>query len=917
MDVGGKGSGVDPADVDVAVVGAGFSGLYLLHRLRQHGYSARVFDAAGDVGGTWYWNRYPGARCDVPTTDYAFSFDPELEREWTWSEKYATQPEILAYLGHIADRYDLRRDIQFSTRVESAVWDESASRWRVHTDHGEEISCRFYIMASGCLSLPKTVDIEGADRFRGEVYFTSMWPHEGVGFTGKRVAVIGTGSSGIQSIPLIAAEADELTVFQRTPNFSIPAHNGPAPAERLAALAADRAAYRESAKWSRGGVPVEVTDIMGVNAPEEVRRERFEAAWESGELFAIIGVFADELFNPASNEIIAEMIREKIRSIVVDPQTAEALCPKDYPFGTKRPCLDTDYFQTFNLPHVRLVDLRTRPIVTLTDTGIDTVHESFEFDAIVYATGFDAMTGPLVSVDIVGRQGVTLREKWADGPSTYLGLTTAGFPNFFTITGPGSPSVLSNMVVSIEQHVDWVVQCLDDLRSSGFETIEPTPVAEAGWNQHVSDCAAITLYPIANSWYMGANIPGKPRVFHPYVGGVDRYRAACTEVMARDYLGFALAGPNGSQCNDGVIRRLQPDVAMVLEVMAAMELPPIESMAVEDARAFMKAMSVAQPAGPAVGEIIDGVLPGAPGPLEYRLYRPASPGPHPIVAYFHGGGWVLGDLDADDPLCRDLCVRSDSLIVSINYRHAPEARFPAAAEDGFAAVQWIAANATELGGIPGQLAAAGWSAGANLAAVACQLCRDAGRPVILGQALMMPVTDSEMGRGSYEENAEGYGLTAPLMKWFWDHYADPADRNDPRASPLRGDLSNLPPTLIVTAEFDPLRDEGVAYAEALTAAGVPTNHLSARGHVHNSASMVDVILSGANLRAEVAQALRAFFIPSADRLRPELEGGDDDRIVRSDVRPDGSAVAAFARAPAADPGGLDRPPSSRSPWSSW
>ncbi len=853
------GPGDVSADLDVVVVGAGFSGLYLLHRLRRHGFSTKVFDGAGDVGGTWYWNRYPGARCDIPTTDYAFSFDPELEAEWTWSEKYATQPEILCYLRHVADRYDLRRDIEFSTRIEAAVWDEPAARWRLRTDRGDQVTCRFYVMATGCLSLPKSPDIEGADRFRGEVYFTSTWPHERVDFSGKRVAVIGTGSSGIQSIPLIAAGAAQLTVFQRTPNFSIPAHNGPASAERLALLEADRAAYREAAKWSRGGIPGEITDVGGVTATPEVGRQRFEAAWESGELFEILDVFNDQAFNPASNEIVAEMIRGKIRAVVADPDTAEALCPRDHPVGSKRTCLDTGYFETYNLAHVRLVDLRKHAIATITESGIDTTDESFEFDAIVYATGFDAMTGPVVAVDITGRDGVTLREKWAAGPSTYLGLTTAGFPNFFTITGPGSPSVLSNMAVSIEQHVDWVVDCLDDLRARGFETIEPTSLAEAGWNQHVEDCGAITLYPTANSWYMGANVPGKPRVFLPYIGGVAAYRTACDEVVAKDYLGFTLAGPGGSQCNDGVVRRLQPDVAAVLDLMVTMELPPLESMAVSDARAYVEAMAAARPPGPEVGEIIDGLLPGAAGPLDYRLYRPASPGPHPIVAYFHGGGWVLGSHDSDDPLCRDLCARSDALIVSVNYRHAPEARFPAAADDAFAAVQWIAANAIELGGIPGQLAVAGWSAGGNIAAVACQLARDAGGPGILGQLLLTPVTDSDPSRRSYRDNAEGYFLTAGLMDWFWDHYADPADRRDPKASPLRGELSDLPPALIVTAEFDPLRDEGITYAEALAAAGVPVRHLPARGHIHTSVTMVDVVLSGASLRAQMAEALRSFF----------------------------------------------------------
>jgi len=846
-------------DLDVAVVGAGFAGLYLVHRLREQGFSVKAFDAADDVGGTWYWNRYPGARCDIPTTDYTYSFDPELEKVWTWSEKYATQPEILDYLRLVADRYDLRRDIVFSTTIESAVWDDAAARWRLVTDKGDEVVCRHYVMASGCLSLPKTPDIPGANDFAGEVYFTGKWPHEPVDFTGKRVAVIGTGSSAIQSIPLIAEQADELVVFQRTPNFSIPAHNGPPPADRLAEIAADRDAYREAAKWSRGGVPREVTTIMGTTASPELRRERFEAAWEAGELFAILGIFADQGFNPETNEIVSEMLREKIREVVKDPETADSLCPTDYPFGTKRPCLDTNYFQTFNLPHVRLVDLRKNPIVTIKSDGIDTAQESFGFDAIVFATGFDAMTGPLVAVDITGRNGVTLKEKWADGPSTYLGLTTVGFPNFFAVTGPGSPSVLSNMTVSIEQHVDWIADCLTDMRNQGFDTIEPTPVAESGWNQHVADCAAITLYEKANSWYMGANVPGKPRVFYPYIGGVDSYRAACDEVRSRGYFGFRLSGPVGEQVNDGVVRRLQPDVQLVIETMEAMGLPPLESLPVDQARMFMVMARAERPPGPQVGEVLDGTLPGADGPLDYRLYRPATPGPHPVVVYFHGGGWVLGDLDSDDPLCRDLCAQAEAVVVSVNYRHAPEHRFPAAADDAFAAVQWVGANMVSVGGVPGQLVVAGWSAGGNIAAIACQRARDLGGPDICGQLLITPVTDSDMTRPSYVENGDGYVLTKGLMDWFWNHYADPADRTQPSAAPLRGELRDLPPAVIVTGEFDPLRDEGAAYADALAAAGVDVTHIRARGHTHTSLTMVDVVLSGAPVRAEIFGHLRALF----------------------------------------------------------
>ncbi|HEU4731488.1 MAG TPA: alpha/beta hydrolase fold domain-containing protein [Kofleriaceae bacterium] len=853
-----------PDELDVVVVGAGFAGLYMLHRLRQLGFTARVLEAADDVGGTWYWNRYPGARCDIPTTDYTFSFDPELEKAWTWSEKYATQPEILRYARFVAERYDLRRDIEFRTRVAAARWDPDIERWHLRTATDENIRCRHYVMATGCLSQPKAMDIAGADRFQGEVYFTSQWPHEHVDFRGKRVAVIGTGSSGIQSIPLIARQAQQLTVFQRTPNFSVPAGNGPVRPERRALLDADRDAYRTAARWSRLGVPSTPTEILAMYSAREVHRERFEAAWRSGELVELANMFADQLVSPEANEIIAEQVRDKIRAVVKDPQTAELLCPRDHAFGTKRACLDTDYYATFNLPHVRLVDLRRHPIRSITETGIDLGDEALAFDAIVFATGFDAMTGAIVSVDITGRDGVSLKQRWADGPLTYLGLMTVGFPNFFTITGPGSPSVLSNMMVSIEQHVEWIADCLAHLRAEGSTTIEPTPTAEAGWMTHANDCAQITLFPTASSWYMGANVPGKPRVFLPYVGGVDVYRKACDEVVAGDYLGFRRSGPPGTRCRDGVIRRVQPDMAMVLELLASLGLPRFEALPVDQARSLANQLSANRPAGPAVGEIVDGALPGAAGPLAYRLYRPASAGPHPIVVYFHGGGWVLGSHDSDDPLCRDLCKRADALIVSVDYRHAPEARFPAAVDDGLAAVRWIAAHATELGGRSGSLAVAGWSAGGNIAAVTCQRVRDTGGPPIAGQLLLTPVTDCDPSRPSYIENADGYVLTASLMAWFWDHYADPAVRIDPRASPLRApDLSGLPPAFVVTCELDPLRDEGIAYARALGAAGVPAHHLTARGHTHTSLTMVDVVVSGAGIRAEMASALRGFFATTA------------------------------------------------------
>lgn len=847
--------------VDVAVVGAGFAGLYLLHRLRKAGFTTVALEEAGDVGGTWYWNRYPGARCDIQTIDYSYTFDPELETAWTWSEKYATQPEILRYLGFVADRYDLRRDIRFRTKVTEARWDEAAERWQLTTDNGAPVSCRHYIMATGCLSAPKPPEIDGVKDFRGEIYFTGRWPHDGVNLAGKRVAVIGTGSSAIQSIPLIAEQAAHLTVFQRTPNFALPAHNGPAPDDRMSLLQSDRAAYREQARQSMAGVPYPQQTVVSWQLSDAERRERFERAWAAGDLVHILTqLWADQAVDLDGNKIVQDLIREKIRAAVKDPETAAALMPDDHPFGAKRPCLDTNYYATYNRPNVTLVNLRQEPIKAITASGISTNGRSFDLDVIVFATGFDAMTGAIRAVHpITGRGGKSLTDVWAQGPQTYLGLTVEGFPNFFMITGPGSPSVLSNMAVSIEQHVDWVVDRLKALRDADFTTIEPTETAQAGWNRHMADCSMLTLHRLANTWYTGANVPGKVRGLMPYTGGVGPYRSICDEVTSRGMLGFRLTGPNGTvQCNDGEVVRLQPDVRLVLNLLATLNLPPIESMGAAGARAFVNEFNKGRPAGRLIGEIVDGTLRGADGPLPYRVFKPATPGPHPVVVYFHGGGWVLGDEQSDEPFCRDMVRRTGMMFVSVGYRHAPEHRFPAAAEDGYAATRWIAEHATELGGRPGPVLVAGWSAGGNIAAVTCQLARDRGGPEIAGQLLICPVTDCSFDRPSYNDNATGYFLTRSLMYWFWDIYCAPADRTDPRVSPLRGKVEGLPPAFVVTCEFDPLRDEGIAYAEAMQAAGVPVEQLKARGHFHSSFTMVDVVITGAPGRVQMAEALRRF-----------------------------------------------------------
>jgi cation diffusion facilitator CzcD-associated flavoprotein CzcO/acetyl esterase/lipase len=866
------GSGVQ--HVDVAVVGAGFAGLYLLHRLRRAGFTAVALESADDVGGTWYWNRYPGARCDIQTTDYSYTFDPELESAWKWSEKYATQPEILRYLGFVADRYDLRRDIRFGTQVATATWDEAAHRWLLTTSNGAPVCCRTYIMASGCLSSPKPPEIEGVDDFKGEIYFTGRWPREEVKLAGKRVAIIGTGSSGIQVIPMIAEQAAHTTVFQRTPNFAFPAHNGPSPVDRVALLEKDRNDYREQARWSLAGVPLPRATEFSWQLSEAERRDRFEKALAAGDLVVMLTqLWADQGVEVEGNALAADLIRERIRSIVKDPETADALTPHDHPFGSKRPCLETNYYTTYNQPNVTLVNLRQEPIKSITASGIKTDRRTFDVDVIVFATGFDAMTGAITAVHpITGRGGKSMSDAWAGGPQTYLGLTVDGFPNLFMVTGPGSPSVLSNMVVSIEQHADWVVDRLIAMREAGFTAIEATETAQAGWARHMADCSALTLHRLANTWYTGANVPGKAQGVMPYTGGVGPYRAICNEVVRCGLLGFKLTGPNPStgsgqtvaeQCNDGEIVRLQPDVRLVLNMLADMNLPPLESFGAQGAREFVAQFNATRPAGRPVGEIVDGTLPGADGPLPYRLYRPATRGdgeggPQPIVVYFHGGGWVLGDAQSDDPFCRDMCRRTGMIFVSVGYRHAPEHRFPTAAEDGYAALRWIAEHAAELGGRPGPLLVAGWSAGGNIAAVTCQLARDRGGPQIAGQLLVCPVTDCRFDRPSYNENATGYFLTRSLMYWFWDLYCSPASRTDPRVSPLRGKLAGLPPAFVATCEFDPLRDEGMAYAEALAAAGVPVEQLQARGHFHSSFTMVDVVLTGVDGRVKMAEALRRF-----------------------------------------------------------
>ena len=557
-------------EFDAIVIGAGISGLYQLYRLREVGLRVRVFEAGGDVGGTWYWNRYPGARCDIESLQYSYSFSEELDQEWDWTEKYAPQPEILSYARHVADRFDLRRDICFDTKVTALAFDEAAKCWYVGTDRGGSCSAQFCIMAVGCLSAANHPQFEGFEDYRGEVLHTGEWPHEPVDFSGRRVAVIGTGSSAIQSIPVIAGQAAALTVFQRTPNYAVPAWNAPLDPERVRAFKADYPAFRAKARSRPTGSYFPYNTRPALDSTPEERRRQYEEFWARGGL-PFLGAFGDLLFDKAANDTAAEFAREKIRSAVRDPETAELLCP-DNVFGCKRLCVDTGYYEAYNQDHVKLVDISTRPIERFTAGGVVAHGVEYPADTVIFATGFAAMTGSFDRISITGRGGLTLAEKWRAGPLNYLGLAIAGFPNFFTITGPGSPSVLANMLPSIEQHADWIADCMAHMRDTGARSIEALESNEADWIAHVADVASISLRSTCSSWYVGANIPGRPRVFMPYIGGFPVYVQKCNEVLAAGFEGFVLDAPASAPPKVRLTERwqvtLDPDVLSPADIAA-------------------------------------------------------------------------------------------------------------------------------------------------------------------------------------------------------------------------------------------------------------------------------------------------------------------------------------------------------------
>ncbi len=532
-------------DFDAVVVGAGFSGMYMLHRLREMGLSARVYDKADDVGGTWYWNRYPGARCDSESHIYCYSFSDELLEDWEWSERYPERDEILEYLNFAADRLDLRRDIEFGTEVERASFDEETGTWEISikSEDGDTstVSSRFFITAVGCLSEPFVPDFDGTESFEGESYHTARWPKDGVEFDGKTVGVIGTGSTGIQTIPEVAERAEHLTVFQRTPNYAVPARNRPLEPGELEEIKENYDEIWEDARHSWIGMPFDNDAHSAVGLSDDEVKEILEERWQMGG-FRFFHAFEDLVFNEDTNEKVTEFLRQKIREQVDDPKTAEKLVPKNHPYASKRPPMDYGgYYETYNRDDVSLVDVDDAPIEEITPEGVRTTDAEYELDVLVFATGFDAMTGALLEMDIRGRDGLTLEEKWADGPRTYLGLAVHGFPNMFTITGPQSPSVLTNMPMSIEHHVDWIADCVGKMLDEDYRIVEPTEQAETDWVNQTNTLAEGMVLSEAKSWYRGANVPGKPRTFMPFPGGLETYRLICEQVVTDGYDGFEFA----------------------------------------------------------------------------------------------------------------------------------------------------------------------------------------------------------------------------------------------------------------------------------------------------------------------------------------------------------------------------------------
>jgi cation diffusion facilitator CzcD-associated flavoprotein CzcO/acetyl esterase/lipase len=850
-------------DVDAIVIGAGFAGLYAVHRLRNlHGLRVQGLEAGSGVGGTWFWNRYPGARCDIESVNYSYSFDEQLQQEWTWSERFAAQPEILAYLEHVADRFDLRRSFRFDARVTSTVWDETTSTWTVTTEDGATCTARFVLGAVGALSTPKELEFPGLDTFEGRVLATHHWPAEEVDLTGLRVGVIGTGSSGLQVIPKLAEHAGHLTVFQRTPNYAAPLCNRPTDPEEERQVKANYQELREQSRAAFLGCPYEAPAApSALMATLEQRREVYDRYYDTGGFRLVVSTYGDLLFNEQANETISDYLRERIRGRVQDPEVAELLCPTDHPYATKRAPFETDYYETFNRPNVDLVDLRSAPIQEVTARGVRTADREVELDVLVLATGFDAFTGSLSKLGIVGRDGRMLDESWADGPRTYLGFMAPGFPNLFTITGPQSPISLYNNPLAIEDHVELASTAIQHILDAGQTTLETTPEAAALWGTVVAGLAEQTLLPKANSWYMGANVEGKPRQCMLFIGGAPLYRLMCDLVVAGGWSGFAR---DGASLPVPDLLRIDPAVLMLVGGMMAQGAKALEDCTVEEIRATLETFVGLQLPPREVARVVDTTYPGPGGDQPARIFVPDAEGPLPVVVWLHPGGWVGGSLAIVDSPCRALADDLGAIVVAAGYRLAPEHPFPAAPDDVLAAVRWVGETIGEHGGDPDRIAIAGESAGGTLATVTAQRVRDEGGPRLVAQALVYPPVDPRADTPSRKEWAKAPILTTAALDMMWGAYlGSPDNAASPLAAPARAtDLACLPPALILTVEADPSRDEAEAYGQALSGAGVPTEVLRFDGLIHATYSMSAMVPRAAELHQALVTFLRTHLAPA-------------------------------------------------------
>ncbi len=847
---------MDHTHVDAVIVGAGFSGLYATHRLRNvDGLTVQSFEAGSDPGGVWFWNNYPGARCDFESLHYSYTFDEALAREWRWKERYAAQPEIRAYLGHVADRFDLRRSYRFDTRVVSAVWDDSAAEWVVSADDGSITKARYFINAAGAFGVTKKSDFAGEDLFGGTVVHTSQWPAEGLDLAGKRVAVVGTGSTGIQVIQTIAGTVAELTVFQRTANYACPLGNKPLDDDEFAAAAANFRERRVEARNRIAGAPYPraVRPAMA-DSPEE-RERTYDTYYYGGGFRMLASTYFDLLFDPRANETVADYIRGKIRGRVTDPVTAELLCPDNHPYGAKRTPFETKYYEAFNLPHVRLVDARSTPITAITPTGIATSDGHYEFDVIILATGFDVGAGALTKMGVIGRGGRKLTAHWSNGQRCYLGTATHGFPNLFHINGPQSAAAVFNNPLAIEDSVDFVSGLIAHMTTSGRRAVEATAEAEERYNDMVTEVADSTLIPKSQSWYMGDNIAGKTRTPVSLFTGAPMFRAIVAEVEADNYAGFAFDGAARPVSN---LVSLDGAAVFLLAGMLNMGLKSLEEQDLEEARAAMNGFVAFQaPIAPGV-HITEAHFTTDHEQRALRVYRPAVDGRLPVLVMLHGGGWIGGGLDAFDEPCADLADRLGVVVVSPDYRLAPENPFPAASDDVLCVLDWVQTHVSDHGGDPSRVAIGGESAGANLATVTALRIRDHGGPSLCAQILVAPSVDAHADTESRIRYATGPFLSTAVGARMVQLYAgDATDVTSPYISPLRAaDLSGLPPAFIATMGIDPLRDEGEEYGRALTSAGVTTMCRRFDGLPHTAFSMSGAIPRSMEIREGIAAFLR-------------------------------------------------------------